>query len=61
MQQTKATQQHLTLFYEALLGRDPDEHGLNSWTGWIEKNNPGVQELAAAFISSPEFLAMHPG
>jgi FkbM family methyltransferase len=60
MQYTKATQHHLTLFYEALLGRDADKLGLNSWISWIEENNPNVREVAAAFISSPEFLVANP-
>lgn len=46
----------VTRLYQAALGRAPDVEGLNFWTAAIQGGRP-LADLAAAFLSSPEFAA----
>jgi FkbM family methyltransferase len=44
-----------------LLGREPDPEGLRHHLSWLAKESPGVQELAARFMASPEYQAGRAG
>ncbi|MBX3537663.1 MAG: DUF4214 domain-containing protein [Chelatococcus sp.] len=49
----------VTLFYQNLLGRAPDEAGLKYWTQAFESGQLNGPELANSFFASPEFRAAH--
>lgn len=42
-------------FYQNLLGRDPDQAGLEFWQGVIEGDNFDTSDLLVAFAQSPEY------
>ncbi|CAH1668700.1 DUF4214 domain-containing protein [Chelatococcus asaccharovorans] len=49
----------VTLFYQNLLGRAPDQAGLAYWTQAFENGQLNGPELANAFFASAEFRAAH--
>ncbi|CAH1654817.1 hypothetical protein CHELA1G11_13491 [Hyphomicrobiales bacterium] len=49
----------VTLFYQNLLGRAPDEAGLEYWTQAFESGQLDGPQLAGAFFASAEFRAAH--
>jgi FkbM family methyltransferase len=51
--QTSATD-YVTELYHLLLGRDPDERGLNTWIGAV-RTGYSLGEIAKVLVDSPEF------
>ncbi|MFC0406608.1 SdrD B-like domain-containing protein [Roseomonas elaeocarpi] len=53
-----STAAQVTRLYDASLGRDPDQGGLNYWIGQLDSGRP-LQDLADTFLTSPEFQARY--
>ncbi len=49
----------LVRFYSAALGRTPDRPGLLDWMAKIKSGAVTLEQVAQAFASSPEFLALY--
>lgn len=51
------TKENISRLYATMLGRDPDEQGLNAWTDAFH-NGMGYADIAKGFAGSDEFRAM---
>ena len=51
--------QQVARLYDTALGRLPDQGGLDFWTKAIDTGTGTLQDLAAAFVSSKEFVATY--
>ncbi|WP_153110920.1 DUF4214 domain-containing protein [Propionivibrio limicola] len=54
-QSTSNISDFVTRFYETILGRTPDPHGLNDWTDRLNTGISSGSEVAQGFIFSQEF------
>jgi hypothetical protein len=45
----------IAAFYKSLLGRDPDDKGLNFWIEGL-RNGTSIVSIITSFVTSPEFL-----
>ncbi|MGD8561960.1 MAG: DUF4214 domain-containing protein [Desulfarculaceae bacterium] len=52
--------QYVTMLYRALLGRDPDSDGFQSWMEYLANNSGSQGRLAAleSFLAEPELVAV---
>lgn len=54
-QAASQNQAYVTQLYVDLLRRQPDPAGLSFWTGLLNQNQSTHQQIAAAFLNSPEY------
>ncbi len=53
---TANTNSFVTRFYEIVLGRTPDQAGLDYWVSELQNGNLSGEDLAHSFINSEEFI-----
>ncbi|MBZ9677677.1 DUF4214 domain-containing protein [Mesorhizobium sp. ES1-1] len=51
---------YITVLYRVLLGRDPDNNGLDSYVGRLSINKVTRQDIVSEFTNSYEFRSKHP-
>ncbi|MBP5290990.1 MAG: DUF4214 domain-containing protein, partial [Lachnospiraceae bacterium] len=52
----KTNREYVTDLYEAIMGRDPDEEGLETWISFLDKGT-SREKVFAGFVNSDEFRA----
>ena len=53
------TRDFVIRMYSVVLGRNPDEHGLNTWVSQLESGQIGAADLVSRFFNSQEYLGKH--
>lgn len=60
MTDLKATPEDVRYAYRLLLGREPDETGLQHYQAWVESGDRDPSALAQTILESAEYQAKHP-
>ncbi|MBR3515271.1 MAG: leucine-rich repeat protein [Lachnospiraceae bacterium] len=55
-EQQRATREFVTRMYDVVLGRMPDEEGLNTWTDNLNSGRSSAVDIVYGFFYSPEYL-----